>query len=106
VNLQREDFANISNHLPCFQLIDARLRRGQNIAIAPRRYTGTPRRPGERYPIELLFREVHADLDKQIRAEAKAEGTTSYAVVQRRFPDAYRRFVQRRNGPQPPTFDC
>jgi GT2 family glycosyltransferase len=60
-------------------------------------HTGTPRRPGERYPIELLLHEVHRDLDKQIRAEAKAKGTTSYAVVQRRFPDAYRRFIARRD---------
>lgn len=69
-------------------------------------HTGTPRRPGQRYPIELLYREVHKDIAKTIAAEAKAQGTTSYAVIEQRFPDAYRRFVARRDGSKPPSLDC
>jgi hypothetical protein len=69
-------------------------------------HTGTPRRPGQRYPIELLYREVHKDIAKAVVAEAKAKGTTSYAVIEERFPDAYRRFVAQRNGSQPPSLDC
>ena len=62
---------------------------------------GPPRRPGERYPIELLHREVQ----REIAQQAKAKGTTSYAVIEEHFPAAYRRFQERRNGSKP-SLDC
>ena len=49
-------------------------------------HTGSPRQPGQRYPIELLYQEVRKD----IAATARAKGMTSYEIIKQRYPDAYR----------------